>query len=58
MVEQAKRGSNTFASAPMEEIQADLNRCEIDTNSIFVYMGSAKAQESIDEDLKELPQYL
>ena len=45
MVEQAKQGSNTFASAstPMEEIQADPNQCEIDTNSICGYMGSTKS---------------
>ena len=58
MVEQANQGSHTFASAPMEEIYADPNQYKVDTNSIFGYIGSAKSHKSIDEDLKELPQYL
>ena len=58
MVEQAKQGSNTFASAPMEEIFTDPNQCKYDTNSICGYIGSLESQESIDEDLNKMPQYL
>ena len=54
MVKQAKQGSHTFASAPMEEIYADPNQCKFDANSTCGYIGSAKSQESIDEDLKEI----
>ena len=42
----------------MEEIYADPNQCKYDTNSICGYIGSADPQESIDEDLNEMPQYL
>ena len=58
MVEQEKQGSHTFALAPMEEIYADPNQCEFDTNFIYGYIGSTESQESIDEDLKEMLQYL
>ena len=57
-VEQAKQGSNTFASAPMEEIYEDPNQCRYGTNSICGYIGLVESQESIDEDLNEMPQYL
>ena len=40
MVKQAKQGSHTFASAPMEEIYADPNQCKFDANSICGYIGS------------------
>ena len=55
MVEQAKRGSNSFALAPMEEIYADPNQCKFDKDSICGYIGSVESQESIDKDLKEMP---
>ena len=58
MVEQAKQGSNTFSSAPMEEIYADPNKYEFDADSICGYIGSMESQESLDEDLKKMPQYL
>ena len=58
IVEQAKRGSNTFALAPIEEIYANPNQCEFDTNSTCRYVGSIESQESLDKDLKEIPQYL
>ena len=45
MVEQAKQGSNTFASAPMEVIYVDPNQREFDTHSIYGYIGSVKSQE-------------
>ena len=57
-VEQAKQDSNTFVSAPMEEIYADPNQCKYDTNSICGYIGSVESQESIDEYLNKMPQYL
>ena len=58
MVEQAKQDCNTFASTSMEEIYADPNQCKFDTDSICGYIGSIESHESIDEDLKEMPQYL
>ena len=42
----------------MEEIYADPNQCKYNTNSICGYIGSIESQESIDEDLNEMPQYL
>ena len=42
----------------MEEIYADPNQCKYDTNSICGYIGLVESQESIDEDLNEMPQYL
>ena len=41
--EQAKQGSNTFASAPMEEIYANPNQCKFETNSICGYIGSVES---------------
>ena len=58
MEEQAKQGSNTFGSTPMEEIYAYPNQCEFDTDSICGYIGSIELQEILDEDLKKMPQYL
>ena len=42
----------------MEEIYADPNQCKYDTNSICGCIGLVESQESIDEDLNEMPQYL
>ena len=42
----------------MEEIYADPNQCEFDTNFVCGYIGLVESQESINEDLKEMPQYL
>ena len=58
MVQQAKQGSHTFALAPMEEIYANPNRCEFDASSNCGYIGLDESHVSIDEDLKEMPQYL
>ena len=55
MVEQAKKGSKTFALAPMEEIYVDLNQCKFDLDNICGYIRFVESQESIDEDLKEMP---
>ena len=58
MVEQAKQGSNTFSSALVEEIYIDPNQCKFDKDFICGYIGSIKSQESIDKDLKEMPQFV
>ena len=42
----------------MEEIYADPNQCEFNTDPICGYIGSIKSQESLDEDFKQMPQYL
>ena len=58
MVEQAKQGNNTFNLALMKEIYADPNQYEFDANSICGDIRSVKSQESLDEDLQELPQFV
>ena len=42
----------------MEEIYADPNQWEFDTDFICKYIGSIESQGSIDEALNEMPQYL